>query len=57
MYVCIYRQTHTHTHTHTYIYRERERDREREEEGRKEGDIYFKKSAYAIVEAWQAQNL
>ena len=53
MYVC----THTHTHTHTHIYIQRERDREREGEGGKEGDIYLKESAYAIVEAWQAQNL
>jgi len=55
MYVCMCVYTHTHTHTHIYICRER--DREREGEGGKEGDIYFKESAYAIVEAWQAQNL
>ena len=55
MYVCVY--IYTYTHTHIYIQRKRERDREREGEEGKEGDIYFKESAYAIVEAWEAQNL
>ena len=42
MYVCVC------IYTHTYIYRE---TGEREVRGGKEGDIYFKKSASAIVEA------